>query len=128
MNVVDSSAWLEYFRGGPNSEFFSEAIEKPELLLVPSIVLFEVFKRLLQEAGTENARRGVGFMRSGTIVDLDADVALRGARLSITHRLAMADSIILATAQKRNATLWTQDADFEAMPGVQYRKHTNQKR
>jgi hypothetical protein len=46
MNVVDSSAWLEYFADGPNAADFAPVIADPENLLVPSITLFEVFKRL----------------------------------------------------------------------------------
>jgi predicted nucleic acid-binding protein len=49
MNVVDSSAWLEYFANGSNASFFAPAIERTEELLVPSLVLYEVFKRVLQQ-------------------------------------------------------------------------------
>jgi hypothetical protein len=36
MNVVDSSAWLEYFADGPNASFFAEPIEDIEALVVPT--------------------------------------------------------------------------------------------
>ena len=49
MNVVDSSAWLEYFTNGPNATFFAPAIEKTGDLIVPSLTLYEVFKRILQQ-------------------------------------------------------------------------------
>ena len=49
MNVVDSSGWLEYFADGPNAAFFAAAIEKPVELVVPTISLYEVFKRVLQQ-------------------------------------------------------------------------------
>ena len=48
MNVVDSSAWLEYFGDGPNAAIFAEAIESPGELAVPTLTLFEVFKRTRQ--------------------------------------------------------------------------------
>jgi predicted nucleic acid-binding protein len=32
----------------------------------------------------------------------------------------MADAIILTTARSAGATLWTQDAHFEGMEGVEY--------
>jgi toxin FitB len=122
MNVVDSSAWLEYFANGPNAEFFAPAIEKTTELVVPSLTLYEVFKRVLQQRDEGAALQAVAVMQQGAVIDLDAPLALVAARLSIEHRLPMADSVILATAQFHAAMLWTQDADFKGIPGVEYRK------
>ena len=122
MNVVDSSAWLEYFANGPNAESFAPAIEKTTELLVPSLTLYEVFKRVLQQRDEGLALQAVAIMQQGAVVDLDAPLALIAARLSVEHRLPMADSVILATAQSHSAVLWTQDADFKGIPGVEYRK------
>ena len=121
MNVVDSSAWLEYFAAGPNAPFFSFAIEKTEKLIVPSLSLYEVFRRVLQQHNENDALQAVTAMQQGRVVDLDATIVLRAARISIDHKLPMADSVILATARALGATLWTQDADFDGMPGVRYR-------
>jgi predicted nucleic acid-binding protein len=122
MNVIDSSAWLEYFANGPNAEFFASAIEKTTELLVPSLTLYEVFKRVLQQRDESSALQAVAVMQQGTVVDLDAPLALAAARLSVEHRLPMADSMILATARFHDALLWTQDADFKGISGVEYRK------
>jgi predicted nucleic acid-binding protein len=121
MNVVDSSAWLEYFANGSNASFFAPAIEQTEELLVPSLVLYEVFKRVLQQRGEGHALQAVAVMQQGAVIDLDAGLALVAARISLERKLPMADSIILATAQVYEATVWTQDADFKGLPGVQYR-------
>lgn len=123
MNVVDSSAWLEYFANGPNAEFFVQAIEKTEELLVPSLTLYEVFKRVHQQRDEGAALQAIALMQQGAVVDIDSPIALAAARLSMEHRLPMADSVILATARSYTAVLWTQDADFKGMPGVEYRKH-----
>lgn len=120
MNVVDSSAWLEYFADGPNAEVFSKAIESPDTLLVPSLCLFEVFKRICQQVGEDEALKKVALMEQGQVMDLDRATALEAARLSLAHRLPMADSVMLATARRNGATLWTQDADFEGIEGVRY--------
>lgn len=120
MNVVDSSAWLEYFSDGPNASVFAKPIESARLLLVPSLSLFEVFKRVCQQRSEDDALRAVAVMEQGSVVDLDRATAIEAARLSILHRIAMADSIMLATAQRHRATLWTQDSDFEDLPGVKY--------
>jgi predicted nucleic acid-binding protein len=120
MNVVDSSAWLEYLADGENADFFSTAIENPAELIVPTISMYEVFKRVLQQKGEGDALRAVALMAQGTIVDLDMRTALEGARLSDEKKMPMADSVILATARLHDATLWTQDSDFEEMEDVQY--------
>ncbi len=123
MNVVDSSAWLEYFANGPNASFFAPAIERTEELLVPSLVLYEVFKRVLQQRDEDHALQAVAVMQQGVVVDLDARLALVAARISLDGKLPMADSIILATARAHGATVWTQDADFKGLPRVQFRRH-----
>ena len=122
MNVVDSSAWLEYFANGPNEGFFAPAVEKTAELLIPSLTLYEVFKRVLQQRDEGSALQAVAIMQQGNVIDLDAPLALAAARISIDCRLPMADSVILATTRAQAAVLWTQDADFKGMTGVEYRK------
>jgi len=122
MNVVDSSAWLEYFANGPNASFFAKPIEQVDELIVPSLTLHEVFKRVLQQRGQDQGLQAVAVMQQGTVVDLNTEIALSAAKLSVESQLPLADSVILATARSFGATLWTQEADFLGMPGVRYRK------
>lgn len=120
-NVVDSSGWIEYFADGPNAGFFASAVEDTEGLVVPSITLYEVFKRLLAEPeGEEIALEAVAAMQQGLVVRLDAELALAAAKISSETKLPMADSVILATARDHDAMLWTQDSDFEGVEGVRY--------
>lgn len=121
MNVVDSSAWLEYFADGANAAWFSTPIESTDELIVPSLTLFEVFKKLLVERGENDALQAVGAMRQGHVVDLDSTLAIHAARLGVKYQLPLADSIIYATSRAFDATLWTQDADFANLSGVEYR-------
>lgn len=121
MNVVDSSGWLEYFADGANADFFASAIEKSSELVVPVISLYEVYKRILQQRGETAALQAVAHMHQGEVVELDSSIALSSARLSARHGLPMADSMILATAQRHEATLWTQDGYFEGIDNVRYR-------
>ena len=86
MNVVDSSAWLEYFADGPNAGEFAKPIETTRSLIVPTLSLFEVFKRIAQQRGDDEALRSVAVMEQGKVVDLDRATALAAARLSIDHR------------------------------------------
>ncbi len=120
MNIVDSSGWLEYFADGENASFFAPAIEDTDHLIVPVICIYEVFKRLMGLRGENAALVNIGDMHQGEIADLTAPIALQAAKLSTELNIPMADSIILATARAYNATLWTQDADFEGMDGVEY--------
>ena len=120
MNVVDSSGWVEYFTRGSNAGFFIPPVQDLENLLVPTICIYEVFKRLILETGQENALQAVGIMSLGSIVDLDRKIAVDAAQLSINLKLAMADSIILATAREHEAVLWTQDAHFKSIEGIKY--------
>jgi predicted nucleic acid-binding protein len=124
MNVVDSSAWLEYFANGPNASFIARSIEKTEDLVVPTISLYEVFKGILQQRDEESALQGIVVIQQGQIVDLDPSLALTAARLSLDLKVPMADSIMLATARASDAVLWTQDVGFKGLPRVRYRKAT----
>jgi predicted nucleic acid-binding protein len=120
MNVVASSGWLEYFAEEPNAEFFAPAIEATAELVVPVIRLFEVFKRVYQQRGEDDALKAVAVMMQGQVVNLDAPLALSAAKLSQDISLPLADSLRLATARSYQATLWTQDEHFKGIAEVQY--------
>ncbi|NLW47904.1 MAG: type II toxin-antitoxin system VapC family toxin [Firmicutes bacterium] len=120
MNIVDSCGWLEYFADGPNADFFSPAIEDIPNLIIPSISLYEVFKRILQQRNEGDALQAIAVMAQGKVIELDAPLALNAAKLSAEHGLPMADSIILATSRSFDAVLWTQDSNFKNIEGVRY--------
>jgi predicted nucleic acid-binding protein len=120
VNIVDSSGWLEYFAEGPNAAAFAKPIEATASLLVPTLSLFEVFKRVCQQRDEDEALRAIAVMEQGQVVDLDRATALEAARLSMLHGIAMADAVMLATARRNKATLWTQDADFEGLDGARF--------
>ncbi|MCP5522457.1 MAG: type II toxin-antitoxin system VapC family toxin [Verrucomicrobiales bacterium] len=115
-NVVDSSAWLEYLADSDQAAHFEAALEDTENLIIPVVTIYEVFKKVLRERGENEALQVVGQMQSGTVVDVTVSLVLEAAR----HRLPLADSIIYATALQWEATLWTQDADFEGLPNVRF--------
>ena len=119
MNVVDSSAWLEYFADGPNADFFAAPIEASAELLIPTVSLYEVFKRVLQQRGENAALQAIALMQQGTVIELTATLALQAARISLSDKLPMADSILLATAQAHEKTLWSQESALCACPSCQ---------
>ena len=120
MNVVDSSGWLEYFADGNNADFFAPAITDEPNLVVPTICMFEVFKRLSLQRGKESALQAMGMLYRGQISALNDEIALQAALISLDYKLPKVDSMIYATAQVYEATLWTQDEHFKELPGVEY--------
>src|SRR5450759_826836 len=116
INAVDSSGWLEYFADTKRATLFAPAIEDTEHLIVPGVTVYEVFQKFLRERGERDALPAVSAMRSGQVVDLDVCLALEAGRFD----LPLADSLIYATTKRHGATLWTQDEDFEDLPGVRY--------
>jgi len=124
MNLVDSSGWLAYFADEPAADFFAEAIEDADLLLVPSVCIYEVFKVVLRERGEDDAFSAAAAMQQGAVIDLDADLAVEAASVGLEESLSFADSVIYTIAKRQSATLWTQDADFSSKSGVQYKAKT----
>ena len=120
MNVVDSSAWLEYLADGPNAEYFSAPLEDTGNLIVPTICIYEVFKAVLKRRGEDAALQTVALMKQGSTINLSDDLALQSAKISLEHKIPMAESIILATARAHEAVLWTQDQYFKDMENVNY--------
>lgn len=120
MNIVDSSGWLEYLAGSSNASNYAASIEDNENLLVPTIIVYEVQKKLLTEGKDDLASKALILHEQGRIVTIDQEIAILASRLSIKYKLPLADSIIYAVAKRHNAILWTQDEHFEGLPNVRY--------
>lgn len=120
MNIVDSSAWLSYFSGDANADFFSNPIENIDRLLVPSIIITEVFKCILRQRDEGMALEAIAHMEQGKVIVLDSVLAIDAAQYGLELKLPLADSIIYASARKFKALLWTQDIDFKSLKGVKY--------
>jgi predicted nucleic acid-binding protein len=122
MNVVDSSGWIEYFTGGPNAKFFEPSILATDQLVIPTMVMLEVYKHIRRHKGRDEALQAVAGMKQGEVQDLDERLALYAGELGVEVGLPLADSVILATARLHEATLWTQDSDFEGIEGVRFKR------
>jgi len=114
--VLDSSCWLEVFGATDRAKLYQAAAADPSLLIVPVVTLYEVYKTLRRIRDASIASRAAAYMQQGDVVALDAALCLGAA----DNGLPFADSLIYATAQMRSATLWTQDAHFDGLPGVKY--------
>jgi predicted nucleic acid-binding protein len=114
--VLDSSCWIEYFADTERADLFAPAVEAVESLVVPVLTVYEVFKKLLREAGEDTATAALSLMQRGRVIDIDTSLALEAT----ANGLPMAHSLIYATARRHGAVLWTQDAHFDALPGVRF--------
>jgi predicted nucleic acid-binding protein len=120
VNVVDSSAWISFFRDDRNAKLFSAPIEDLAHLLVPSVTLHEVFKFMHRNLDEASALRAVAHMNQGRVIPLNGSLAVDAALCALEFKLPLADSIIYATARKHGAVVWTQDVDFNGLENVRF--------
>lgn len=123
MNLVDSSGWLEYFVNGKNAGAFAPAIENTKELIVSTINLYEVYKKIFSERDGNSASEAIAVMQQAKVVDVDSSISIHAAQISCELKIPMADSLIYATAQKYKAIVWTQDYDFNNLTGVKFIKN-----
>ena len=117
---LDSSAWIEIAHNGVHAAPFLELLGDPATVIVSTITLYEVWKYSALHGDEARANQILEFMQQGIVVPPHPDIAIHAARLSIRYKIAMADSLIYATALAHKATLWTQDDDFKGLPHVRY--------
>jgi len=120
--LLDSSGWIEFFTGGPLAERYASYLTSRYQLITPTIVLYEVYKKIKRERGEETALLFAGRLSATQMVHLTESIALLAADVSLRHGLAMADAIVYATAKDQDAEVVTGDADLKDLPGVVYVK------
>ncbi len=122
MNLVDSSGWLEYLSDSKNAKLFAPAIEKTDDLIVSTINIYEIYKKILNEKDENTAIQIIGLMQQAKVVEVNSSIAIQAAKLSVAQKIPMADSLIYTTAQQFKAIVWTQDNDFKDLENVKYFK------
>ena len=120
MNVVDTSGWLAYFAGEQNARQFLTPIQAQDKLIVPAICIYEMSKVILRESDENHLIQVLAVIQKARVVPLTPVISISAAKISMEYKLPMADSIVYATAREFNATVWTQDIDFENLPDVNY--------
>lgn len=120
MILVDSCGWIEYFADTTRADFYAEAIENSDELIVPVICIMEVFKKIRAERDEDSALFAVGHMRQGKIIPVTESIALTAASFGIEYNLPLAESIIYATGIISGATIYTQDEHFKGLDGVAF--------
>lgn len=118
MVVVDSSGWIEFFTDGPKAGLFARHLKEPEKIVTPTVVVYEVYKKIKRKRGESLARLCVAQIEKTNVVPLSRDLAMLAADLSLEYSLPLADSFVLATARLHGAHLVTCDSDFQNIPGA----------
>lgn len=117
-SVVDSSGWIEYFSGGSRASAFEGHLERKSDLIIPTLVIYEVYRWIKKHSGEDVALKCISQMNSPKTIPLTDSIAMHAADLSLEHKLALADSIVYATALTYRAKLITMDQDFRGLPNV----------
>ncbi|WHZ13210.1 MAG: hypothetical protein OJF52_000042 [Nitrospira sp.] len=120
--LLDSSGWIEFFTGGPLAERYAAYLTPRYKVITPTIVLYEVYKKIKRERGEETAILFAGRLHATHVVHLTESIAYLAADVSLRHGLAMADAIVYATGKDQEAEVVTGDADLKDLPGVIYVK------
>jgi predicted nucleic acid-binding protein len=111
--LIDSWAWVEYFRGSEAGERAREFIEGEEEAVVSTINLAEVYRWILRFYPDEVAEEKVRAMKQRCMVlEVTEGIAIESAKLKHRLRLRLGDAIILATARATKARIVTGDPDF----------------
>jgi len=116
--VLDSSVWIEILGSGPLSKKCETELQSSSKIIVPTVVLFEVYRKIASNHSEDLALSALTLLTRHEIMDLNQEIAVTAADLSLNHRLPMADSFVLAHAQVAEATLITLDNDFAGISGV----------
>lgn len=120
LQCIDTSAWIEITHAGPNAARFSKLLAKPGSIITSTISIYEISRYTTRVADEEASADFIRFIQQYTISPVTTEIAELAAAIAAKHKLAMADSIIYATALIHKATLWTQDSDFKGFPHVKY--------
>jgi predicted nucleic acid-binding protein len=116
--VLDSSAWIEILGLGPLSKACQKELTSASEVIVPTVVFFEVYRKIASSLSEDQALSATAILSQYAVSDLTKDIALTAADLSREHKLAMADSLVLAHATVATATLVTLDNDFSGLPSA----------
>ena len=118
MVIVDSSGWIEYFIDGPLAATYAKYLKDLTKVSTPTIVLYEVYKKIKRERSEEDALSAISVMNRATVVPLTESIALLAADLSLKHSLPMADAIVYASGNEKQWPVVTSDGHFEHLDGV----------
>jgi len=113
MIIVDSCGWLEWFTDGKLADRYKDYLASQEKLLIPAIIIYEVYKVLKRETTEEKALLVVGYMKNASVIPFDDHLAIATADIALQEKLAMADAIIVAVSRAHNCRIISSDSDLK---------------
>jgi len=117
--LLDTCAWIEYFKGTAIGKNAQKIIEGPDRIIVSTIVVTELYRFSLANYTSDEAEQQLSFLLERSFgVDVSTPIATAAAAIQNAKRLGLADSIILATTHEQDAHLITCDNDFRGEPNV----------
>ncbi len=119
MILVDSSGWIEYFTDGEKSGKFYFYLKDLKKVITPTIVLYEVYKKIKKELSEQQALEASAQMVKTQLIPLTEEIALQAADVSLEYSLPMADAIVYTTALIHQCKVITLDHDFFKLPRVE---------
>jgi len=121
-HLVDSCGWIEWLTDGKLASKYAHYLKKPDELVMPTIIQYELYKWTLRERDEDFALKVIGYTNNANIIVLDSRLALLAGDIAIQLKLTMADSIVYATSTFHNVQLITSDAHFKDLDCVKYFK------
>ncbi len=117
--IVDSYAWIEYFRGSRAGEKAKRFIEGGKAA-TPTITVAELREKYTREDWPYFDEDLLFITTSTAIVNLTKDIAVKAGEVNAVMKAkvkgwGMADSITLATAQVAKAKVVTGDKHFKGL-------------
>ncbi|MGI0090620.1 MAG: type II toxin-antitoxin system VapC family toxin [Nitrososphaerales archaeon] len=117
--LIDSWAWIEYWKGGQFAKQAAAYIEGDEDSVVSTINLAEVFFWVSRYYDEPTASRKLLTVEKRChLIPVERDIAIAAAKIKREQKLALADSLILATARHVRGRLVTGDSDLKGQKEV----------
>ncbi|MFH2063954.1 MAG: type II toxin-antitoxin system VapC family toxin [Pseudomonadota bacterium] len=120
MMIVDSCGWLEWFTDGNLADQYKKYLSDLDTLLIPTIIIYEVYKVLKRETSEEKALLAIGYMKNASVIPLDETLAIAAADIALQEKLSMADAIIVAVSRIHNCRIISSDADLQNQASVTF--------
>lgn len=115
--VVDTSVWLAILLAQPLKDKCLKEIKGKDIF-VPSLCFYECYKKIRSKCTEAEALEAISALHAYPALEVNAEIALTAADLSLEYSLAMADSLVLSHARVLGVPLLTLDNDFSDIPGV----------
>jgi predicted nucleic acid-binding protein len=124
--LIDSWAWIEYWKGEGLAMEAARYIEGDEESVVSTINIAEIYfwvARYYDEGKANEKLRTVE--KRCHVIAVERETAIAAAKIRILNKLALADSLIVATARSAGGKVVTGDSDMKHLEDVIFLKKSD---